>query len=462
MEKRVITASGQQEIDASVHKFDGFKVVGGADYKSEVKEQIQKYEPDIVLLGEGLSGQESTTQLILDLSKEFPQLRIIYLSGFVEKKDESRIQSLGILVMSGIYDIVHDDKLSFNSLYNLFKEPRTLEQMQYLVKQVKTKPAKLVEFVIPEEIEDEDENTYKNVFVISSIKPGTGKSFLSSNIATAIASSGIEVNGRKPRVAIIEADLQNLSIGTLLQIEDEKKHLKSAIDKISTIVNENGTLTGDLEDVEKVDEYIRSCFHPYPKVKNLEALVGSQLSFGQLEKVKPYHYAYLIESVAKKFDIVIVDTNSSLSHVTTYPLLQMAKSCYYILNLDFNNIRNNNRYKEVLREIGVLDKVRYVLNEDYVPEDNTEVEDLIFTAEHIDDSDFKLESRIPQLPKPVFLNRLYEGTPVVLDEDDATLKTRYEILKVANQIWPIKDFDKIETEALQYKKKKKRGLFYKG
>lgn len=138
------------------------------------------------------------------------------------KKDESRIQSLGILVMSGIYDIVHDDKLSFNSLYNLFKEPRTLEQMQYLVKQVKTKPAKLVEFVIPEEIEDEDENTYKNVFVISSIKPGTGKSFLSSNIATAIASSGIEVNGRKPRVAIIEADLQNLSIGTLLQIEDEK------------------------------------------------------------------------------------------------------------------------------------------------------------------------------------------------------------------------------------------------
>lgn len=458
--QRVLTATGQPEIDAAIHKFDGFTVVGGVDYKREVLKQAQELNPDILLVGEGLSGQESVIQLILDLSKTCPNVRIIYLSGFVDKKDEAKASALGLLVMSGIYDIVHDDTLTFNSLYHLFLNPKTAEDMAYLAKRVTEKQNKIVEFIIPEEMEDEDENVQKNMHIISSIKPGTGKSFLSSNVATAIATYGVEVNGKKPRVALIEADLQNLSIGTLLQIEDEKKHLKAVIDKISGVVNETGTLIGNLEQVEDTDAFIRECFHPYSQAKNLEALVGSHLSYNQLEKVKPYHYAYLIEAISKHYDVIIVDTNSSLSHVTTYPLLQMAKSAYYILNLDFNNIRNNNRYKEVLRDINVLDKVRYVLNEDYVPEENSDHEPLIFTADHIDDSDFKLEARIPQLPKSIFLNRLYEGTPVVLDEQSATLKARFEILKVANQIWPIKNLDKIEEEVEKSKRKKKKGLFY--
>ena len=475
MTKKILVATGQKAIDDAIGKFENYEVVSSVEYKNEVHEACEYFQPDILLIGEGLAGHDSLMQIMLNLVKDFPNLRIVYLSGHVDLRDETKVNALGILVMAGIYDIIHEKKITVQMLRNILDNPKDSESMSYLTKRVKSTSSKsskedYIEFEIPEEDkESEDDDTYKNLHVVSSIKPGTGKSFLSTNIATAIADLGVETkDGRKPRVGLIEADLQNLSVGTLLQIEDDKKNLKAVMEKISTIVNDNG-LVGSLQQTEEVNDFIKSCFKPYYRVKNLEALVGSQLTFQEIESVKPYFYIYLLDAIAQEYDVIIVDSNSSLTHVTTFPLLQMAKSCYYVLNLDFNNVRNNARYKTILKEMGIQDKVKYVLNEDIVNDaseslaSGTEIEELIFTADHLDDSDFKLEARVPMLPKTVFLNRLYEGTPVVLDDNKYTLKARYELLKVANQIWPIKNFKEIEEEYMAMKNgnKKKKGLFFK-
>jgi len=470
--KKIIVASGNSKVDDAVRQFQGYEVATSVEYKTELMQACHTHNPDILMVGEGLAGQESLMQYMLQLVKDFPNLRIVYLAGNVDLRDEHKVNSLGILVMAGVYDIVHERKITLPSLKNLLDNPKTAEQMTYLTKRVKdsskAKKESYIEFEIPEEEDkEEEEDVYKNLFVVSSIKPGTGKSFLSTNLATAIANNGVETkDGRRPKVALIEADLQNLSVGTLLQIEDDKKHLKAVIDKVNTIINENGNLHASLKETEKVNDYIRSCFKPYYRAKNLEALVGSQLTFAEIENVKPYHYVYLIDAIIDQYDVVIIDSNSSLTHVTTYPLLHMAKNCYYVLNLDFNNVRNNVRYKDILNEIGIGQKVKYVLNEDITQdsEDGSsgqELEELIFSADHLDDSDFKLEARIPTIPKTVFLNRLYEGTPVVLDDKKYTLKARYELMKVANQIWPIKNFKEIEEQVMNQKTtKKKKGLFF--
>lgn len=465
--KKILVASGQRGIDDAVRKFENYEVVGAIEYKNEVYEAIGALHPEILLIGEGLVGHESLMQLMLKIVKDYPHLRIVYLAGFVDLRDESKVSALGVMVMAGIYDIVHEQRITVPSLRNILDHPKNEEQMAYLTKRVKEQSAKnrnMIEFEIPEENLEQDEDVYKNLTFISSIKPGTGKSFVSTNIAAAIAHFGVEVNGRKPKVGLIEGDLQNLSVGTILQIDDDKKNLKTVIDKISTVVNENGSLIGDMKETERVNKFIKSCFKPYYHAKNLEALVGSQLSFSQMENVKPYHYVYLIDSIIHEYDVVIVDSNSSFTHVTTFPLLHMSKNCYYVVNLDFNNVRNNTRYKDLLKEIGVSDKVKYILNENVEkdsPGSGNDLEELIFTADHLDDSDFKLEARVPMLPKTVFLNRLYEGTPVVLDKNiPYTLKARYELMKVANQIWPIKNFNEIEQEVLNSKTKKKKGLFF--
>ncbi|MBQ3423050.1 MAG: hypothetical protein IJH34_15665 [Romboutsia sp.] len=173
---------------------------------------------------------------------------------------------------------------------------------------------------------------------------------------------------------------------------------------------------------------------------------------------------YLVDAIIDDYDVIIIDSNSSISHVTTYPLLKMANTCYYILNLDFNNIRNNTRYRSTLKELGITDKVKYILNQDIKNDSNgahsgTNIETLLFTANHLDDSGFKLEATIPAIPQTVFLNRLYEGKPIILDDKDYTKNVRHELLKICNQIWPIEGFEEVKennSSNVQNKNKNKK------
>ena len=285
---------------------------------------------------------------------------------------------------------------------------------------------------------------------------------MSTNIATAIAKFGKKINGVAPRVAILEADLQTLSVGTLLAIEDDDRYnLKTVMDKIATIVTENGEIVKDELKLNSVNEYILSSFKQYSKCKNLYALVGSQLNMEDVEGISPYYYSYLIDVVSQHFDIVIIDSNSSLLHVTTYPLLSLVNKCYYILNLDYNNVRNNSKYRKLLRKMKVYEKVRYILNED-LTDDPSNVEKLQFDSKMLEDS-FDLEAKIPIIPKPIFLNRLWQGTPIVLDDTKYTLKARYEITKVANQIHEMDNMYWLEEECIRALNEnvKKKGLFSK-
>lgn len=472
MKKRVLVATGQDIINSAVRKFEDYEVVGIATSRDELEAKCAQYNPDILLVGEALFGSESLVKILLDIARKYPNIRIVYLAGHINLRNEQRVNSLALLVMAGVYDIVYERKMTVHMLKMALDTPKTEKDVKFIIEASsrslsREKESSEIEFIIPEEYKEDDENIRNNLFVISSIKPGTGKSFLSVNIATAIAQYGIDrPDGKRPRVGLIEADLQNLSLGTLLQIEDDDKNLKTVMNKISEIVTPSGEFVGDIKKTEEVNEYIKSCFIPYYRVKNLRALVGSQLTLKELEGITNYHYIYLVDAIVDEFDVLIVDSNSSLTHVTTFPLLHMAKNCYYVLNLDFNNVRNNIRYREVLREIGILDKVRYVLNEDISNDVKSEstgtaIEELMFTADHLEDSGFKLEARIPVIPKTVFLNRLYEGTPIVLDEKRETEHIKYELLKVANQIYPIKNFSEIEEKHNKTFKKKRGFLGWK-
>lgn len=477
MIKRILSATGIKSLDQTIEKFEGYELVGTVEYNDEILEACEYYQPDILLIGTSLAGKENMQKLLLELVKKFPNMRIIYLNGELDLNDTPKLTFLSTLIMAGIYDIIVEPKLNAQLLKFILDNPKTEEDMRFITNRVTNKINKdssAIIFEDEEEIKHEEEDIYNNLFVVSSIKPGTGKSFLSTNLATAIAMYGKpKKNKEKPKVALIEADLQNLSVGTLLQLEDDKHNLKTVMDKIATIIDKNGNLIDNMIKIEEVNRYILSSFKQYNKCNNLYALVGSQLSFKELENIRPEYYSYLIDVVCKEFDVVIVDTNSSLTHITTLPLLALSKYIYYVLNLDFNNVRNNVRYQDILKDIGIINKVKYVLNEDIVndidesPSSGVDIEELIFTADEINEKFFKLEARIPELPKTVFLNRLYAGTPVVLDNEDYTTKARYEILKVANQIWEVENLEKVEKQYKEYVKKKKeeknkkrKGLFF--
>lgn len=480
---KILLATGQQKLNEIIETriipvVDG-ELVGKVDCKSDLLPTAQILNPNLVIVSKALSGTDKTIlETLLELKKMMPNLRIIFLAGSVDSNDKEKMLELGTLVTAGIFDIHHEKSITKTILLDLIQNPKSRESVQYFLKYMKANQInedEIVEF--QEEVEDGGDvevDGYKNVILVSSIKPGTGKSFVSTNLATDIARFGIKKkDGSRPKVAIIEGDLQTLSLGTLLGFEDDDKlNLKTVMDRIATVFDNEGHLIDDPVAIKKVNEFIISAFKPYYSIKNLYALVGSQLRIDELDAVKACYYAYLIEVVKDYFDVIIIDSNSSLVHVSTIPLLQLCSKVFYVLNLDFNNIRNNKRYQKTLQDLDVFHKVKYILNEDINNEyrnllGQELLEEIQYDGDALADSGFDLVARIPEIPKEIFLNRLYEAVPISLDETDYTLKARIEISKVSQEIWDVENYEWLEKEFSRYQEKingivkKRKGLFGK-
>lgn len=463
---KVLSATGIEALDKGISTLESCEVVGISKGRSDLYDDIDIYKPQIVIVSDWLNGNNSVPDLLRDLKRQNHYVRFIYLAGQLDPRNQTRIDELGRLVLSGIYDICISKDINLEVIDNLIKNPKEEEAVSFLAKNILNSSE-------PEEFVKEDEvlsglsqagsmikGTMDNVIVFTSIKPGTGKSFLSVNAACAIAKYGKRnEDGEKPKVALIEADLQTLSIGTILNIkEDKKKNMKSAMEAISTIFDK-GNMIGDDNSVYLVNKVIKECMQPYEKLDNLFVLTGSTLTPEEVDslKISAEYYIYLLDVIRKEYDIVIIDTNSSMFHITTYPLLQKAKECYYILNLDINNIRNNLRYYNTLKKLELTGKIRWVLNENI--ENNKKfndqgagIEKLSFTADEFEENYFKLTAKIPSVPKVVFLNRIYDGTPIVLDENVSyTRDVKNALIEMASRIWPI---DYTEEKA-----KKSGGLF---
>lgn len=473
MQKKVVVASTQEAIKNIISKIDGFQDVVGVTSRDNLVSTCNSFKPDILVITDRLLSSDpkkSTVTYLLNFHQHFPSIRIIYLAGEVDMNDIRRVTELASLVEDGIYDIYHKKQLSKSILTELLTLPKTENEVQYLLQYKESYDDDYYDDFDLEEDEYYDEGDVQegidNVFVLSSIKPGTGKSFVATNVSTAIAKFGrVKKNGQLPRVALIEGDLQNLSIGTLLQIENDRDNIKTALDAIAKIVTTDGEILDENPAlIEEVNRYIIKCFQPYSKAKNLYALVGSQIRMEDMENVSPYHYYYLVEVASKYFDVVIIDSNSSLEHVTTVPILQLAKTCYYILNLDFNNVRNNARYRLTLESLDLAQKLKYILNED-IGKNSNYAEKLKYDSTLLAETGFDVIAKIPTIDKSIFLNRLYEGRPIVLDDTPYTLDARIELEKIANEIWTLDNMDDLKLEQavrdknMTKNKKKKGGLF---
>ena len=68
------------------------------------------------------------------------------------------------------------------------------------------------------------------------MKPGTGKSFVSSNLAVTLAKYATPVDNRAPKVLLLEGDLQTLSVYTLFGVKDEDFNLKAALKEVTAFI----------------------------------------------------------------------------------------------------------------------------------------------------------------------------------------------------------------------------------
>lgn len=430
-------------------------------------------------------------EFLLEFHESFPSIRVIYISPDIDLTNISIVEKLCLLIDRGIYDIFFGERIDKKTIQSLLSNPKSREDNNMLlvlrrrnkesifnkreneVKQIisdidETSNQKSNEddmFEIVNESEEVSEghitSGYDNVIVVSSIKPGTGKSFVSTNLAANIAKFGKRrFNGEMPKVAIIEGDLQTLAVGTLLKVNNEKYNLRNALTAIAKVMDDNGNLFGSDTEQALVKEFILKCFLPFGEIQNLFVLSASQVNFEDWTDINPYHYFYLVESVIEDFDVIFIDSNSALEHKTTGPILQLANVCLYIIDLEYNNIRMNLRYQQVLNELGVSKKVRYILNRDISKQvEKKFAEPLEYDANSLA-KDFKVLGRIPLIDSSVVLNRLKLGRPIILDDTPETIEARMEITNISDKIWDMDNILslKLEKDIIESKKEKEPPL----
>lgn len=457
---KVLCATGMPKLDTVLQsdKYPNIEVLGTCRVKAELSDMVSSLEPDIVLVTDRLGGSESIIKLMIAVKKAHPFLRIIYFAGGLDPKDQARKDALGTLVLVGINDIIVEKKMNIDLVIDIIENPMDYNSVATFAKDLMDGKSEAhsaytgLEYTDYGEY-DETVEADNNIYVFTSIKPGTGKSFVSINTACGIARYGKEIDGHAPRVALIEADLQTLSIGTMLGLKEDKYYnLSTALQSVSTIFD-RGNIVGDEEKVKHVNTTIRNCFVEYPEQPNLHVLSGSGLTPEEIDglHIVPEFYTYILNVIKYDYDYIIIDLNSSIFHITTFNLLKEAKTCFYILNLDYNNVRNNIRYAKTIESFGISQKVRYILNQDIENKEEDEmfgvgIEPLIFTASKIEKDFFKFEAKIPNLPLTVQLNRQFEGKPIIFDNQEIRCIDRarialFDVARTFAEIGP--EYDKV-------------------
>lgn len=96
-----------------------YNFVGEAIYREGVVNNALKYNPDIIIIRETLSGSKDILDIVYEIRLQLPDTRIIFLAS--DRKPGDPL--LAELVSNGVYDILVGNSISAPDVINLLREP---------------------------------------------------------------------------------------------------------------------------------------------------------------------------------------------------------------------------------------------------------------------------------------------------------------------------------------------------
>ena len=278
-------------------------------FASEVRLEISRIQPDIVLLHEGADG--IGMQLIPYILREVTHVEIIYLT---ESKDLIRIRDASRV---GAFDV-----LFFPDEINAIEDV-----LSRAVKALKTNHAS-----------DLDTWGRGQVMAFYSGKGGSGKSLVSSTLAQSLQ---LDFGSS---VLLIDLNFQYGGIETFLQLEGNRN-----LYDLTPVLNELN------------DNHIRSVtvVEPYSQAEVLVSPADLEVS----EQITEEHVERLLRTARLYYDYILVDLPSEMTNMT-YTTLQEADKIYYLLTPDALSLRIFNRVLGAFNMVGIdpADRLELLLN----------------------------------------------------------------------------------------------------
>lgn len=436
---------------------NGYEVTAEAKSTNELQRLFGGTEApgDILLVTEKMEINGSLINILLEIHTNFPEVRIIFLATG-DLTNRFTVNQLYLLASNGIYDLFYGSKITIAKISGLIKNPKLQVDCMNIFEAYKefNKESGSIAIAVGNDGIAAD-TIIDNVVAVTSVKPGTGKSFVSSNLAVTLAKYGKKPNGERPKILLLEGDLQTLSVTTLFGTRDEEYNLKKALKVIDEYMakhdhDANQWFNGAKSEKRFID---RCCLKT--SIDNLYILEGHNFDFNDIADCDGSSYYYLVDYLSSQFDEVVIDSNSSLQHPTTDPIMQLSKTLYFVFTTDFNNIKLNVRYQSELAKLGVADKIKYVLNRVLVGEQK-QTYTFEYSDKEIIGDKIKIDFEIPLVDMAVILNSTYRHKQLAMDEEFKTLAIRIKFLQLANDVMPLGFLDDIKAQVKALKKNFKK------
>ena len=328
--KKIITAIGNEILNKKLKKENDFEVIiEDIQYKEGIIEYLEKENNiDILIISELLPGNIELKELIEKIKNINSNIEIII---FLENKNT---ELENYLYAKGIYNIFYNNQIEIEEIIKIINnknieinnELKEIKQMLLEKQKNKVNNKKIILNKLINIFNKKQKYDLKEEKIISVTGTnGVGKSIFTINLANSLSNS-------KNKILIIDFDILNNSLHTILGIKKYSKKIQSKI--------KNNNLLKEI----KIEELIIKINSKIDLVSGINLLFDSKYKISS-EKVKN-----ILSKLKEKYEIIIIDTSSECFFDYTI----------YINNWEIPQENINilfNKYNENSIEISILKKI---------------------------------------------------------------------------------------------------------
>lgn len=364
--KKLITAIGDEKLNQILKKEDIFEVMAeDIQYQEGILEYLEKdNQINFLILSELLPGNIEIKKLIEKIKLINNQIQIIL---FLEKKNE---ELENYLYAKGIYSIFYHNQIEVKEIIELIKNNQKNENNEIkkelnelkkiLLQKEKIKKVNSIFHkkqnkgnLNQEKKKSSIAKSEKTIICISGTS-GVGKSIFSINLARSIENS-------KNKILIIDFDILNSSLHTILGIQKYSE-------KIKNIIKKNNLL----KEI-KIEELIMKVN------KKIDLISGINLLFDSKYQISSIKIKNILNKLQQKYDIIIIDTSAECFFDYTREIMKLCNLNIFITEANLLEIKKAKKLLNIY------------INEWNVPKDNFNI---VFNKYNKNSIDFSILKHI--------------------------------------------------------------------
>ncbi len=325
--KKVLTALMNENVNNELRKHEDIKVISNdLLYQEAVIEYInENKEIDFLLLNENLPGER-----IENFIDKINQIKIILFVEKSTKKEE-------ILLQKGVYKIFTNGEVSVEEIYKIIKKDED-EYTQKLKNEIENLKRK-----IEKQEKIKEDNKIKNYFKYMSKYISKQKNIDINNKIISITGNNEQTKAifsislakqlekRKTKILLIDFDILNQNIHTLLNIKNkEEKNLK----------------------IEN---------HIINKSKYLSILSGRNILFKINEQITTYEIEQIIEKLKIRYQYIIINTSSECFFEIHKKILEKTDTIFFVVENTLKNIEISINLLKIYFNNWKIDKDKFTI-----------------------------------------------------------------------------------------------------